>query len=172
MGLSMVFIDTSAKGSRKATPKQSKPSNAAGCLVFFIFVGGCVLWQEHARKQQGIDSDAAQGWVERKVGRERFGQAWPLTVAAGRVRVYDGIYITFIDQRGNEYAVNGSAKACGFPSIDPIWRNGDVLPKVNIDPLFEVARELGHHAATVSQKFELMRTIGRPAPGGRRVRSN
>jgi hypothetical protein len=171
-GFAMIQIDVSSK-SPKIPPKQeSTQAGAIGCLVIALFVGGCVVVQGVSRQLRGISSSSSEGWQEKQVTRKQFGKAWPLTVSGGRVRVYDGIYITFIDAKGNEYAVNGSAQDCGFPPIDPIWRKGKGTPGVEISPLFDVARELGQRAVPLNRHYELMRTIGRPAPGGQRIRSN
>ena len=77
-----------------------------------------------SRQLQGMSSSASEGWIEKWVTRKLFGRAWPLTVSSGRVRVYDSLYITFIDPKGNDYAVNRFAMNCGFPPIDRGWRPG------------------------------------------------
>ena len=168
----MIKIEVSSKAPKIPPKQESTQAGAIGCLVIALFVGGCVVVQGVSRQFQGISSSASEGWIEKRITRKQFGKAWPLTVSGGRVRVYDGIYITFIDPKGKEYAVNGSAQDCGFPPIDPLWRKGKGTPGVDISPLFDVARELGQRSASVSTHYELMRNIGRPAPGGRRIRSN
>lgn len=74
----------------------------------------------------------------------RFGE-WPFTVAAGTLRCRLGSEVTFEAPDGAEYAVNGTAKDAGYPSIEPIWADDENLGnglKVNISEVLDKGRTL------------------------------
>lgn len=52
---------------------------------------------------------------------------WPFTVSAGTLRCRSGSEVTFEAPDGTEYAVNGTAKGAGYPSIEPIWADDEDL---------------------------------------------
>lgn len=79
-------------------------------------------------------------YSQRYVTEDQFGDAWPLTVDRGIIRLTDGISATFNDG-DTTWALNGMATSRGFPEIDPIWRDNPSLPgmKMNIKPLKDIA---------------------------------
>ena len=63
------------------------------------------------------DGEKADGRV---ITEQEFGEAWPFTVAEGRLRcIADAV--TF-EVNGRTYAVNGRAKSQGFAQVEPIWK--------------------------------------------------
>lgn len=70
---------------------------------------------------------------------------WPFTVTAGTLRCRLGSEVTFEAPDGAEYAVNGTAKDAGYPSIEPIWADDENLGnglKVNISEVLDKGRTL------------------------------
>ena len=92
---------------------------------------------------------------ELRIERSQLGDRWPLTVPWALLRCYSQTWLT-ITADGREYAMNGLALSCGFPSLDPIWAGGGITPRKNITPLFEVARDqLGHTTLSVMEVARL-----------------
>lgn len=95
--------------------------------------------------------------AKHEVSSQDYGDAWPLTVSAGRVACRGsnrmGIAV-FIDEHGKTYALNGIANSCverpssqcgnhQINDITPIWRkdpNNSEL-RVSIGPLIDAALE-------------------------------
>ncbi|WP_318201050.1 DUF2511 domain-containing protein [Streptomyces sp. SCL15-4] len=70
---------------------------------------------------------------------------WPFTVSAGTLRCRPGDEVTFTAPNGTEYAVNGTAKGAGYPSIEPIWADDENLGhglKVDISEVLAKGRSL------------------------------
>lgn len=62
-----------------------------------------------------------------KVTRAEFGDAWPFTVAEGRLQCQSDRqrkYVTLDTGNGIHYALNGSAKSFGFPDVASIQKPG------------------------------------------------
>lgn len=57
---------------------------------------------------------------------------WPFTVSSGTLRCRNGILVTF-EAGGVEYALNGSAKTAGYPSVEPVWAEDPQLPGLRVD---------------------------------------
>lgn len=80
-----------------------------------------------------------------KVTSDEFGSDWPLTVNEGYLNCEGAGAVTFTDEDGNTYAVNGTAQgSTDYPEIDEIWAdsNNDFAPKKNIGPLIDRGLEI------------------------------
>jgi hypothetical protein len=93
-----------------------------------------------------------------RIERSQFGNGWPLTVPWATLRCYSQTWLT-VTADGCERALNGLARSLGFPPIDPIWAgDGLIVPRKNIGPLFEAAREkLGHSQLSVLEVALLLK---------------
>ena len=80
-----------------------------------------------------------------------FGDEWPFTVDKGVLHCSDS-EVTFRAD-GKEYAVNGSATAAGYASIDPIW-------KYNITMIEEIAEALDVTVEEVKESSPMRINIG------------
>ncbi|MFH9977930.1 hypothetical protein ACH4ND_01455 [Streptomyces sp. NPDC017179] len=70
---------------------------------------------------------------------------WPFTVRMGVLRCRNGAEVTFEPSGGTEYAVNGTAKGAGYPSMMPIWADDEELGnglKVDISEVLERGQRL------------------------------
>lgn len=74
------------------------------------------------------------------VSAASFEGEWPLTVDNGVVRCERGVEAVFEAPDGATYALNGAAQS-RYPSIDPIWREGVLTPRVPLAPLLALALE-------------------------------
>jgi len=70
------------------------------------------------------------------VTQAEFGEQWPLIVSEGDL-VCAPVNLVLFETGGRQYAVNGSAKGAGYPSIDPIWR--DAPRRSNVSPVQRVS---------------------------------
>ena len=75
----------------------------------------------------------------RPVTAQDFGTAWPLTVDSGTVECCRGEVagthiVVFRTKGGVLYALNGTAKARGYPGIHPIWRDDPEDSRLKVDP--------------------------------------
>lgn len=83
--------------------------------------------------------------TDREIRADDFGDDWPFTVANGRVNCFKGGYALVFKPDGRmSYALNGGAKADGYPAIDPIWRDNPDAPgtKINLLPAIEAAKDI------------------------------
>lgn len=58
------------------------------------------------------------------IHRDQFGDAWPFTIEAGKVRCTQVSSVIFVTPERKGYALNGSAKADGiYRDVREIWRD-------------------------------------------------
>lgn len=80
--------------------------------------------------------------IEKKVSKDEFGDAWPLTVDSGTIINSNGAII--FCHEAQEYQLNGVATAQGYQAINPIWKNDPANPsaKINIGSLIKIGLNL------------------------------
>ncbi|BAU14083.1 unknown protein [Leptolyngbya sp. NIES-3755] len=81
------------------------------------------------------------------IHQEEYGDLWAFTVPEGILYCLDpgDGYPSVAFATDNEtYAVNGTAKALGYPDIEPIWRDDPQISglKVDISPFIKKGLEL------------------------------
>lgn len=93
---------------------------------------------------EGSTVDGVQ-FRECQVSRHDVGDEWPFTVPWVRLRCYSFVWLT-VEADGQEFALNGLALGCGFPSAKRIWAKGPgAFPRAGLAPLFRIAGELLAH---------------------------
>ena len=77
-----------------------------------------------------------------RVSAADFSSEWPLTVDEGVLRC-EGSSVVFRTPEGDDYAVNGTARA-EYPDIEPIWKSDPAVPgtRINIGDLLDRGLEL------------------------------
>ncbi|MEU1293046.1 DUF2511 domain-containing protein [Streptomyces sp. NPDC005840] len=60
-------------------------------------------------------------------------EEWPFTVERGMLRCREGEQVTFTPEGGREYAVNGTAKAAGYPAMTPVWAEDPQVAALRAD---------------------------------------
>lgn len=84
-----------------------------GCLALGILMTGATCGYFLSKPHKG----------ERDISRQQYGDLWPLTVETGRLACR-GNAVTFTDDRGTIYFLNGVAKMRNLGiDIDPIWQD-------------------------------------------------
>ncbi|WKX74137.1 DUF2511 domain-containing protein [Streptomyces sp. XD-27] len=70
-------------------------------------------------------------------------KVWPFTVDQGGLRCREGAVTFMVD--GTEYALNGTAKKVGFPSVEPVWAEDPELGsglRVSLSEVLEIGQRL------------------------------
>jgi hypothetical protein len=81
------------------------------------------------------------------IERAQFGSRWPFTQPRAVLRCYAGVWLTVVID-GQECALNGAARARGFPSVDPFRcrAHKDRSIRASLEQVLEVAASIGFAA--------------------------
>ncbi len=119
---------------------RKKAGFAVGAVLFlgFCFALG-LSGVTDTEPTAALDPGAAKLAGRTYLTAKDFGVSWPLTVSGGYISCVRGHAIVF-RQGGVGYAVNGSARALGYASLTPIWKDSptpEYGPKMSIGPLID-----------------------------------
>lgn len=106
-----------------------RPFGTVGSAVFLVLLAVVVVGAP-IYVIRSIAASRTPAPPKHNATRAMYGDTWPFTVDAGNLNCRRGVAVTFTTG-GVEYAVNGAAKAAGYPEHDPI-RNatGDTGPVI------------------------------------------
>lgn len=102
---------------------------SAGVFLVVVLAVAASCWPSGKDTSSGSPAQSRRGSTSSPQhvagpGEQRVTSAsftdWPFTVDAGTLRCEDQA-VTFTPAGGTRYAVNGTAKSSGYPSITPIW---------------------------------------------------
>ncbi|MCO7214140.1 hypothetical protein [Halomonas sp. OfavH-34-E] len=104
--------------------------------IYFVGVAAFLFWI------WGLLSGPSATQME--IAPDDLSGAWPLTV--DEVQAYcPGGVMAAVEVNGKRYGINGPASTYGeqhgWPPIEDIWKQGDLVPRVSISELISVVRD-------------------------------